>query len=38
LIGELGARQRLRRISLTPLSREAVVSLAEPFGIDGEGV
>jgi DNA-binding CsgD family transcriptional regulator len=38
LIGELGARQTLVRISLSPLSLEAVTALAAPFGVDAEAV
>ncbi|MBV9424784.1 MAG: AAA family ATPase [Solirubrobacterales bacterium] len=38
LIGELGARQTLVRISLAPLSFEAVAALAAPFGADAEAV
>ncbi|MBV9001556.1 MAG: AAA family ATPase, partial [Solirubrobacterales bacterium] len=38
LIGELGARQTLVRISLSPLSLEAVTALAAPFGADAEAV
>jgi DNA-binding CsgD family transcriptional regulator len=36
LIGELGASQTIVRMSLVPLSLDAVRSLAEPFGGDGE--
>ena len=36
LIGELGASQTIVRISLAPLSLDAVKSLAEPFDGDGE--
>ena len=38
LIGELGARQSLARISLAPLSLAAVAVLAAPFGADAEAV
>ena len=38
LIGELGARQTLVRISVSPLSLEAVTALAAPFGVDAEAV
>ena len=38
LIGELGARQAIPRISLAPLSLEAVAALAAPFGADAESV
>jgi AAA ATPase-like protein len=38
LIGELGARQTLVRISLSPLSLEAVSAMAAPFGVDAEAV
>lgn len=38
LIGELGARQAIPRISLAPLSLEAVAALAAPFGADAEAV
>ena len=36
LIGELGASQTIVRMSLVPLSLDAVKSLAEPFDGDGE--
>jgi DNA-binding CsgD family transcriptional regulator len=36
LIGELGASQTIVRVSLVPLSLDAVKSLAEPFDGDGE--
>ena len=36
LIGELGASQTIVRMSLVPLSPDAVKSLAEPFEGDGE--
>jgi DNA-binding CsgD family transcriptional regulator/tetratricopeptide (TPR) repeat protein len=36
LIGELGASQRILRMSLTPLSLEAVRVLAAPFDADAE--
>lgn len=35
LIGELGTRQPIARIRLTPLSSTAVAMLAAPFGVDG---
>jgi len=38
VIGELGARQAIARISLAPLSLEAVAALADPFGADAEAV
>jgi DNA-binding CsgD family transcriptional regulator len=38
LIGELGASQTVLRISLSPLSPEAVSVLATPFGVDAEMV
>ncbi len=38
VIGELGARQAIARISLAPLSLGAVVALAAPFGADAEAV
>ncbi len=38
LIGELGAQQAITRISLAPLSLEAVAALAAPFGADAESV
>jgi DNA-binding CsgD family transcriptional regulator len=36
LIGELGASQTILRMSLAPLSPEAVRVLATPFGVDAE--